>query len=231
MWVAWKSTVSLIWHLLGIIMKMSAAVAAEENTTVDHPGCRRIEVQKAKGSLASEDVCPCHLFLNSRFITRESGAPWDSQSPQAEAGYTSTSPTAVTMVTDARLFLLPPSTFCPSFFVFALKSSSAPPSSSHGNIPTFQPLWSEIQQQHPNKANVCPMRLQCPRHVIPQCILKPYFFCKYPEIKTVLQKMWLCVEKVICLFVIRKMWVMCNTSHGFRSAETVPSSITQIHCI
>lgn len=85
-------------------------------------------MQKDKGTLTPGDVCPCQLFLDPRFITCESGAPWDSQSLQAKASYTSTSstPHPVAIVTDAQAFVLPPYTFCPSLFLHL----SAPPCGS-----------------------------------------------------------------------------------------------------
>lgn len=82
---------------------------------------RSSRMQKEEGSLTPGDVCPCHLVLDPRFITHESGAPWDSQSRQAKAGYTSTSAT-VAMVTDAQVFMLPPCTFCPSMFLHLIAS-------------------------------------------------------------------------------------------------------------
>lgn len=60
-------------------MEVSAAVAAEENMCTRHDG--RSSWMQEKGSLASTDVGPCHLFLDFRFITHESGGLWDSIVP------------------------------------------------------------------------------------------------------------------------------------------------------
>lgn len=68
----------------------------------------------------------------------ESGAPWDSRSLLAKAGYTSAS-SAVAMATDAQAFMLPPCTFCPPLFLHLI----APPPSCSFPPPTFQPLWFE----------------------------------------------------------------------------------------
>lgn len=75
----------------------------------------------------------------------ESGAPWDSRSLLAKAGYTSAS-SAVAMATDAQAFTLPPCTFCPPLFLHLI----APPRCSQRAAivlvppsPTFQPLWFE----------------------------------------------------------------------------------------
>lgn len=101
-------------------------------------------MQKDKGTPTSGDICPCHLFLDPRFIKHESAAPWDSQPLQAKDGYTSASSTPA-MLTD------PPGGHATSLdflssFAFALDRSTLllSPHRHHACFPTLQPLWFEI---------------------------------------------------------------------------------------
>lgn len=66
-------------------MEVSAAVAAEEKMYTQHDGPS--SRMQEKGSLASGDVGPCHMLLDFRFITHESGGLWDSIVPTSRSRF------------------------------------------------------------------------------------------------------------------------------------------------